>query len=142
MNLRQVEVIWFSKPHGSPSGVWTGQRKPQDLYSKKRSWKIKGHKNKKKMVKWRGFHKWRETMRKKNILRKQLPHACRAETRKGSTSMNSTKVWKEPQKIQPLCLHCHTCPLKWIRDLTCKFEWVLYYNKLELTNDVFSKKIQ
>lgn len=37
MYLLQVEVIWFNKPHGSPSGVCTGQRKPQDLYFKKKT---------------------------------------------------------------------------------------------------------
>lgn len=30
-DLRHAAVMWFSKPQGVPSGVWTGQRNPQDL---------------------------------------------------------------------------------------------------------------
>lgn len=28
--ISQIAVMWFISPQGSPSGVWTGHRKPQD----------------------------------------------------------------------------------------------------------------
>lgn len=28
--ISQLAVMWFMSPQGSPSGVWTGHRKPQD----------------------------------------------------------------------------------------------------------------
>lgn len=35
--ISQLAVMWFMSPHGSPSGVWTGHRKPQDSGSSLRT---------------------------------------------------------------------------------------------------------
>ena len=37
VRMRHAAVKWLSSPHGLPSGVWTGHRKPQDSGSSLRT---------------------------------------------------------------------------------------------------------
>jgi hypothetical protein len=40
VTMRQAAVKWLSSPQGEPSGVWTGQKKPQDSGRSFRTWGV------------------------------------------------------------------------------------------------------
>jgi hypothetical protein len=91
VTMRHVRDRWLSRPHGDPSGVWTGHRKPGNASVKCR----------------KPIRNIDSTPR----LGKQLPHCGCLEFCEEGASMNTSEMADIPMPIQLFCNNSETCGL-------------------------------
>jgi hypothetical protein len=82
--MRQVWDRWFNKPHGDPSGVCTGHKKPGDTLSIRRKRLVKDENS---------------TPR----LGKQLPHGSRFKLGEEGASVYAPEMTNVPEPIELFC---------------------------------------